>query len=59
MNEQCTNCLWAEQCLDYIANCEDYSPLNDDVDDLLDYALDLVDRSAAYQVLLDEYGGNA
>ena len=56
--EQCKNCIWAEQCPDYVENCSDYSPL-DDLDDLVHYALDLAARSATYNDQIAEMEGDA
>lgn len=57
--EKCKNCIWAEQCPTYIDNCSDYSPLEDDLDDLVLYALDLAARSATYNDLIAEMEGDA
>lgn len=56
--EQCKTCIWAEQCPDKIENCSDYSPY-DDVDELMAYALDLVERKTVYEELVKEMEGNA
>lgn len=57
--EQCKNCIWAEQCPNYIEDCSDYSPYDDDLDDLVAYAIDLAARSTVYKEQIAEMEGDA
>lgn len=59
MKNNCDTCYWADQCSEFTNDCEDYSPLQDDIDDLLSYAFDLVDRANTYRELIEEMEGNA
>lgn len=60
--ENCNTCYWADKCPQSTSECDDYTPLYDLdclIEDTVDYALDLLARSAAYQELIDEMEGDA
>lgn len=59
MEHNCANCYWGNRCPEFTNDCSDYSPLQEDVDDLLAYAFDLVDRATTYQELINEMEGDA
>lgn len=54
MNKICKTCYWADYCPDLTDDCQYYSPLENDINDLVDYAFDLLDRANTYQELIDE-----
>lgn len=52
-------CYWSDQCEGKECDNCDYFADTDDLDNLVDYALDLLDRSINYQSLVDEMEGDA
>lgn len=54
-NPQCLNCYWINQCgNNNTAHCNDQTPMVDE-QDVLDYEVDLQERRAAYQLILDPF----
>jgi hypothetical protein len=55
MSTQCKSCIWSDNCPDEKDDCDDYSPIDGGVDDLMFYAFDLLDRKRDYDKVIEEY----